>query len=112
MRTSRRIGPHSSSRVVGGGSTAATPPLPGDAEAPGSPDGPATPPRASMAATEPGAMVDSSTSNRSTAKRTGAFGSAGGDDGVAEPGTVDPAGVGLATAVGRALAMAPWTEPD
>ena len=55
------------------------------ADAPGAPDGPATAPSASMAATEPGAIVDSSTSNRSTAKRTGAFGSAGGADGRRRP---------------------------
>ena len=39
---------------------------------------PAVVPSASMAAAEPGAIVDSSTSNRSTAKCTGASGSSGG----------------------------------
>ena len=81
-RTSSTIGTHSSSRAVGravaGGPRRSR--VPGDAEAP------ARRPRASIAAAEPGAIVDSSTSNRSTAKRTGAFGSTGGADGAAEPG--------------------------
>src|SRR6478752_6898361 len=66
--TIRTIGIQSSSRVVGR-STAA---VPGAAEAPGTA---AVVPSASMAAGEPGAIDDSPRSNRSTAKRTGAFGS-------------------------------------
>ncbi len=66
--TRRTRGTHSSSRVVGR-STTAVPALPGAGEATG------VLPRASMAAAEPGAMVDSPTSNRSTANRTGAAGS-------------------------------------
>ena len=64
---------HSSSRVVGRFREAAAPvPVPGDADAAGAW------PSASMVAAEPGAIVDSSTSNRSTAKRTGANGSTSG----------------------------------
>src|SRR5262245_46659461 len=74
--TSRTIGTHSSSRVVV--AAAGVPPPRG------SPGAVGADPRASMPATEPGAIVDSLTSNRSTAKRTGASGSTGaGDDGPA-----------------------------
>src|SRR6186997_3319696 len=89
-RTSSTIGTHSSSRAVAR-AVAGVPsslPVAGDADAPG------TTPRASIAAAEPGAIVDSSTSKRSTAKRAGAFGSSGSADGVAEP---------LAVDVGRAV---------
>ena len=58
----------------------AGPPVPGAADEAG-----ATP-SASMVAAEPGAIVDSSTSKRATAKRTGAYGSIGGADGAGEPG--------------------------
>src|SRR6476646_2573504 len=88
--TRRTIGTHSSSRAVAR-AEAGVPwplPVPGDADAPG------TTPRASIAAAEPGAIVDSSTSKRSTAKRAGAFGSTGSADGAGEP---------LVVGVGRAV---------
>ncbi len=51
-----------------------------------------------MAATDPGAMFDSPTSKRSTAKRTGAFGSTGTAGAAA-----DPDGRALARGVGSGL---------
>jgi hypothetical protein len=63
-----------------------------------------------MAATEPGAIVDSSTSKRSTAKSTGAFGSTGGgDDAAALPAVEAPA---LAAVVGVGRAVGPEPVPD
>src|SRR6187402_265999 len=101
MRTS---GTHSSSRVVGRevAAGAGTPLAPGA----GAPSG--VVPRASIDAAEPGAIVDSLTSNRSTAKWTGASGSSGGgglaDAPAAAPAPADaPAeGGGVARAVGAA----------
>ena len=55
-----------------------------------------------MAAAEPGAIVDSSTSNRATAKRTGAFGSTGGADGAASRRGGGRAGLAVVD-VGRAV---------
>ena len=72
------MGTHSSSRVDGRAVARGARPYRARADA-------AAAPRASIVAAEPGAIVDSSTSNRSTAKRTGAFGSTGGADGAAEP---------------------------
>ena len=51
-------------------------------------------PRSSSA--DPGAIVDSSTSNRSTANRTGAYGSTGGAEATAEPGAPEALPPGLA----------------
>src|SRR6185295_5322271 len=103
--TNRTIGTHSSSRVVG--RSVAAPPVP-----PGVGEPTAVVPSASIAAAEPGAMVDSSTSNRSTAKRTGANGSCGGS-GLAEaplaapaeaPGVAEGPGAELGPALLPALA--------
>src|SRR6478609_5315934 len=79
--TIRTIGIQSSSRVVGRSTAAVVP-------------------RASMAAGEPGAIDDSPRSNRSTAKRTGAFGSTT----TAEvPGDADGPPLAAAVADGRGV---------
>src|SRR3954447_10405287 len=87
------IGIHSSSRVVDRSGAMAPD---GAAFEPGAADEPAARPSASIVAAEPGAIVDSSTSNRSTANRTGAYGSSGGADPPAtiapEPPGADPTG--------------------
>src|SRR5215212_6440446 len=68
-RTSSRIGTQSSSRAGGRSMTGDPAPL-------GAADGPAAArPRPSSAATGPGVIVDSATSNRSTANLIGALGS-------------------------------------
>src|SRR5918994_1659542 len=96
MSTNSTIGTHSSSRVVGRSVTSPLPlPLPGDGDA-------SVVPRASMAATEPGAIDDSPTSNRSTAKRTGAKGSSGGTEPLGR-GVADGAPLGVPVADGAAL---------
>src|SRR5512146_1279214 len=89
-RTIRMIGIQSSSRAgglavaaapgppVGAGVAVADGPLDGPAEPEGAADPEAAPPSASIRPGEPGAMFDSAASKRSTAKRAGAFGSAGG----------------------------------
>src|SRR4051812_41138013 len=105
--TRSTIGTHSSSRAVGrvAAGDPWPPPGPGEAEVPD------PTPRASMAATEPGAMVDSSPSKRSTAKRTGACGSPAGADGTAEP-PAAAAAPGLPAVVGVGRAVAPVPLPD
>src|SRR5437763_1845648 len=107
-RASRTIGSHSSSRA--GGRVVVPAPAPVDPEPVGPcdiappPDGavddaPEAPADASGAARpsimagSPGAMLDSSTSKRSTANRVGALGSSGASDGRGEP---DAAGSAIA----------------
>src|SRR5687767_4199 len=123
-RTTRTIATHSSSRAAG---RSLTVPPPGTAEEPGSGvpaglaageapglgDVPGCRPSDTISEGDPGAMLLSSASNRSTANRTGAFGFTGGavGIGVAEApgasvagGAADPvagAAVGAAVGVGR-----------
>ena len=92
------MGSHSSFRVVG--RSTGVPALPVAGEATGDV------PRASMADADPGAIVDSPTSKRSTAKRMGAAASTGRADGLA-----DEPGDGLAP-IGEATALAPAPTPD
>src|SRR3990170_1937661 len=86
----RRSGAHSSSRALGRSAGTAPPVEPV--------------PSASIAVADPGAMVDSPTSKRSTAKRVGAVGSTGGE--VGEP-AGDGDGTGLAAVVGAGDASMP-----
>src|SRR5688572_31584524 len=107
VRTNSTIGTHSSSRAVGRVVAGEPWPVagPGDAEAPGPTPSP------SIAAAEPGAIVDSSTSKRATAKRTGAFGSTGCSDGAAEPpGPADAPGLAPVVGVGRAVGPEPLPD--
>ena len=62
-----------------------------------------------MVVADPGAIVDSSTSNRATANRTGAYGSSGGAEATAEPGAPEalPPGLADGAPVGEAVAAAP-----
>src|SRR6266487_3956651 len=101
-RIPRTIGTQSSSRVVGRS-------VAGLSGAPLAPGGrtPGFVPSAEIAAGLPGAMVDSSTSNRSTTKRTGAKGSTmtGWPDAPGEVlGGDDRSGDAEATTLGTALA--------
>ena len=103
VSTSRTIGTHSSSRVVGRSVVAPVP-------SPGAGDPLAVVPSASMVAAEPGAIVDSSTSNRSTAKRTGAMGSSGGGLPAAP---AEVAGEAADDGLAWGLAAEPWPAlPD
>ena len=77
----------------------------GEPDETAAPDTP--PPRASMAAGEPGAMFDSAASKRSTAKCAGALGSAGGAVGTAVAETLpEVPGAAPGEAVGPAVGPA------
>ena len=82
-----------------GGVEADAPALAGGADAAGPPV-----PSASMVAADPGAIVDSPTSKRLTANRTGALGSTGGRVPAGDP-PGDPAGDPLGDSCGEAAAL-------